>query len=305
MARGPAVAKHVEVLANALDTEIIKTAQINSRNKTVQRAKKRKERSEKKQKDNNSETEPPKKKRKINSRIIAFNKEPEVIRVLSELFFSTKIYSPALNKLGIYIGAENTTTFHHFYPVCLCDTNGTKEKPRSYLIGVTRPPVIFTILRHAFDILYGDKPEYKGRHDEWDIYRWNKKYYGSKIEKQSKNFIVLASELAQTRPYGGSEVGSSVHWTEECKTTGKFNKGISVEEGLSKPVSWASPPAFAEVYPSTYLAELLKAVNELNEKENEAKQEATAMLETKETKELVLQLDNEDNSDTDGSSSED
>lgn len=276
--------------------EIIQ-AQIDSQKKSLKKAEKRKTRADKKKRERPSpKGEPNTKKKKLNSRVIPFLSHPDALTVLRTVFCCLPAVNSALGKKGFFLSLEDATVYHKFYPILLSEGT-TKKKPADYLIGAAKAPVIFTGLREAFDILYGSSPEYSGRYEDWEVYRWNKRYYGAKIEKQSKSLAVHAMEIAQTRAFGGSSILGGVHWAEEDKNTNKISRAISVAEVYEKTggkIDFSPVPDIFDVYPRNYLRDLTEKVTQTEQSINDAVTESEKALQSSEIRTIIESLDEDD-----------
>lgn len=252
-------------------------------------------------KDNKSE--PPKKKEKKSTIIPITVRDIEAIR---QKFYTVPVYLPLIGKVALFSGVSNETLAFAAYPIILGPLTKQDGKyiAKDYILGVSRIPYIFTILRGLFEELYPEKSAMDCCN--WEVYRLNRAYYTVKPEKASYNQDLLELQLAETKPLGGPKDTPSVHWLEENKLK-RWEKAITLETYFKdkdiRKIKGGKIPADAKSFPSDYLNTINEKVEELKKDLLLSQDKAKNELGKKEIAEAMKNL-KDDASDSDSDESD-
>ncbi len=265
----------------------------------LKNALKSEERKKKQKRKLSDKVEPPKKKEKKSTVIPVTANDLKEIR---KRFYTTPVFLPLLDKVALYSGLTNETMCFAAYPILLtpCERKDGKNVPKDYILGVTRPQVIFTVLRDIFKTLYPEKNAMDCMN--WEVYRSNRSYYTVKVEKASYNQEVLELQMVETKPFGGPKDPSSVHWLEENKLK-RWVKTVSLEEYFKdKNINKIKPPPIpsnSKPWPSNHLNQINQKVEELKKNLLLAEETAKTELNKKDISEAMANLkeDSADESD--------
>lgn len=256
----------------------------------LKNALKSEERKKKQKRKLSDKAEPPKKKEKKSTVI------PVTVNDLKEIrkrFWTTVVYLPLLDKIALYSALTNETMCFACYPILLgpCEKRDGKNIPKDYILGVSRPQVIFTVLRDIFKTLYPEKNAMDCMN--WEVYRSNRSYYTVKVEKASYNQDVLELQMAETKPFGGPKDTPSVHWMEESGLK-RWVKTISLAEYFKdKNVNKIKPPPIppnAKPWPSNHLSQIKQKVEDLKKSLLLAEEAAKVEMNKKEIKDAMENL---------------
>lgn len=256
----------------------------------LKNALKSEERKKKQKRKLSDKPEPPKKKEKKSTVI------PTSVNDLKEIrkrFYTSVVYLPLLDKIALYSGLTNETMCFACYPILLgpCEKKDNKNVPKDYILGVTKPSVIFTVLRDIFEKLYPERNSLDFMN--WEVYRSNRSYYTVKVEKASYSQDVLELQMVETKPFGGPKDPPSVHWLEENKLK-RWVKTISLEEYFKdKDPNKIKPPPIpkgTKPWPSNHLQYINQKVENLKKDLLLAQETATVELNKKEIAEAMNNL---------------
>ena len=276
--------------------------QIDAELKNALKSEERKKKQKRKLSDKDK-TEPPKKKEKKSTSIPLTVEDLKLIR---ERFYTVPVYLPLLDKLALYSGLTNEALAFNAYPILLSAAikKDGKSVPQDYILGVSKPPIIFTVLRDIFKILYPERNPMDCIN--WDVYKFNRAFYGFKTEKASYNQDLLQLSMAETKPFGGPRDPSNIHWLEENKLK-RFVKTISLEEYFKdkdiKKIKNPEIPTTAKPWPANYLNQINEKVEALKKSLLLAEEKAEGALRKKEIADAIKNLKetSEDTSDDDES----
>lgn len=248
---------------------------------------------------------PVKKKAKPSPPTLKFTAEH--LEMVKTQFWTTLQYMPSLNKTVLFSGVTGEVMCFGAYPILIKEYN-KKEGPLPidcYLLGVTRPQIVLNVLRHLFAKAYPDnKP---GDFNTWEVYRWNRAFYGSKIEASSYSPEYNALEILEQKPYGGQREVSAVNmkvestlfrWKKYAQSVNDYiERRFSREEHYIQPV----PPKGATPYPPDYLAKVAHKITDLKKMELSAAEKAKSAISAEEMREVFdnLQDESPENSDED------
>lgn len=244
-------------------------------------------------------TQPPKKKAKPTVTILPFNSDH--LEMVKTAFWTTVQFMPSLNKLVLFSGVTGEVMCFGAYPILIKEYN-KKEGPLPmdcFILGVTRPQIVLHLLRTLFTQAYPD--EQPGEFQRWDIYRWNRAFYGSKIEAASYSPEYNPLELLEQKPFGGPKEVYSVNMKVETTLFRwkKYSQSIvdyisyrfTSESSFKQP----TPPKNATPYRPDYLTQVAHTVTELKKQESKATEKAKAALATSEMREAFENLEDTSN----------
>ena len=199
---------------------------------------------------------------------------------------------PLLNRIVLFSGVTSETMAFNSYPILVAPFN-KKDGPlrrEQYLLGVSKPQIIFTILREAFKELHPDKPE--GEYQFWTPYKWNKAYYGAKTEHLSYSSEFPAIQLLETKPFGGSKDAPSVNILEESKLK-RWAKSIAIADFIAgidiSKIKSPKIPKCAISWKSNHLDNIKEGARRLKEEQEKAAKESENELNEKNIKEAMSQ----------------
>ena len=250
--------------------------------------------------------EPPKKKAKTNP-AIPFTKED--LEAIEFFTMSVPIVFPTLNKRGLVSGLTNETMNFNAYPIIIKEYAKKKDgpiPPDSYILGVTKPTLALIILKLVFKLNHSDRDG--GEIGNWPVYRWNRAYYGSKVETAAiAQGLGGYLDLLETKPFGGNREVTSVNMRNEATLQRYTKYGVSVSEYLlhkypgdeNHNLTITIPLRTSTPFSKDYLAKMTKAINEVKKKELNAEEKAKEALSTEEMKEAFDNLDDSDEEDED------
>lgn len=246
----------------------------------------------------NEETHNSKKKKEKTSYIPLTKSDLDLLKFY---FWTEPQIIPSLNKVGLFSGVTGELMFFAAYPILIAPYD--RKKPVSeYILGVSKPQVIFSILRMIFKKAH---PECEVTEFQfWDPYKWNKAYYGSKTEAQSHKISYPVS-LGSSRPFGGTEHFQTVNWVEESKLK-RYQKSISIPKYLKKrnPMKEKSKflidmklPVDVSCYPDDYLENLSCQVAKFRMQQEEADRLANEKMTQSEVVEAMKEIENNNHQD--------
>lgn len=276
--------------------------QVDAELKNALKSEERKKKQKRKLSDKDK-VEPPKKKEKKSTSIPLTLEDLEMIR---QRFYTVPVYLSLLDKLALYSGLTNETLAFSAYPILLSPAHKKDQKqvPQNYILGVSRPAIIFTVLRDIFKVRYPERNPMDCIN--WDVYRFNRAYYAFKTEKASYNQDILQLTMAETKPFGGPRDPANIHWLEENKLK-RWVKAISLEEYFKdkdvKKIKNPPIPASAKPWPANYLNQINEKVEALKKNLLLAEEKAEGALKRKEIEDAMKNLkdDSEGTSDEDDS----
>jgi len=273
--------------------------------KSLERKELAKQRAERpKTKDNGK---PAKKKQKISPDIPFTQRDLEELKIV---FWTTVQYLPAVNKLVLYSGLTNEVMCFTAYPIIVKEYNKKDgELPMdSYILGVTRPQAVLHTIRNLFTKLYPEASP--GDYNLWELYRWNRAFYGSKVENASFSSEYNALEMLESKPFGGNREVPSINMKVESTLFRhkKYSKSVPkyIKEKFinSNSFKQALPPSRASPYPEDFLTQVAEKIRDLKKREKTATERARDALSTEEMKEAFDKLGSGDGSCSDVSEDE-
>lgn len=240
------------------------------------------------------EDKPAKKKAKPTPPTLKFTSEHlEMVKVE---FWTTLQYMPSVKKKVLFSGVTGEVMCFGSYPILIKEYN-KKDGPLPvdcFILGVTRPAIVLNVLRHLFVRAYPDAEP--GDFNLWDIYRWNRAFYGSKIESASYSPEYNSLELLEQKPFGGQREVSSVNmkvestlfrWKKYAQPVSDYIANRFTKDGdFIQPV----PPKCATTYAPDYLAKVAHKISDLKKQESAATDKARKALNTEEMREAFENL---------------
>lgn len=274
--------------------------QVAAEYKNAQKSEERKKNQKRKQSEAEKEDQPPSKKAKKTNSIPLSDGDLEAIRT----FFWTAVdYNPLVDKVGLRSGLSNEVMYFGAYPILLAPAQRVAGNlvATEYVLGVSKPQYVLGGLRKIFEKRYPDKNAVE--FTLWDVYKWNRAYYGVRVEKVSYNSDIYEYQCVETKPFGGPKDQPTVHWSEETKLS-RWKKAIKIEEYFKdkNPNRMHNPriPDTAKPWPSDYLARIAARVEELKKSMAKAEAAAEDKLNDKAIRETMNNLaDDSDDEDSD------
>jgi len=237
--------------------------QVDAELKNALKSEERKKKQKRKLDSKDTKSEPPLKKEKKSTVIPITVRDIDAIR---QKFYTVPVYLSLLDKVALFSGVSNETLAFAAYPIILgpLTKQDGKYVAKDYILGVSRIPYIFTILRKLFEELYPEKNAMDCCN--WQVYKLNRAYYTVKPEKTSYNQDQLELQLAETKPLGGPKDTPSVHWLEENKLK-RWEKAVTLETYFKdkdiRKIKGGKIPTTAKPFPSDYLNMINERVEEL------------------------------------------
>lgn len=234
----------------------------------------------------------PKPKKKKNDNFIPVS--PRDLEAIRDHFWTTTIDVPLLKRRILISTYTCELMSFGCYPILLSaprKVNG-KNKPDGYCLGVTRAPLVLSGLRKLFSTLY---PERLATDFQlWDAYRWNRSYYGAKVEKMSYQNEAIELQMIETKPFGGPKDPTTVHWLEESKLA-RWEKAVSLESYFAQypDIDKLPRPKLNQnfkVWPANHLANINSKVEELKKQFLSAENAATEKLQNSDVAEAMKNL---------------
>lgn len=254
-----------------------------------------------------STDEPPKKKTKVNPGIPFTKEDLEAIEFYT---MSLPIVYPTLNKRGLISGLTNENMNFDAYPIIIKEYVKRKDGPKppveSYILGVTKPSLALIILKLVFKLNHADRDG--GEIGNWPVYRWNRAYYGSKVETTANlQGIKHYLELLEQKPFGGNREVASVNMRNESTLLRYAKYAVSVSDYLlhkypgdeNHNLTITMPLRTSTPFSKDYLTKMANAINEVKKRELNAEAKAKEALSTEEMKEAFENLDDSDEEDED------
>lgn len=161
------------------------------------------------------------------SRGILYDADAQLKTVLQNLGCSA-VRCPLTGKDHLYSTLSAEPAFFYAYPVLLGapEAKGKLKSSTEHVCGVTKQELVFSVLRKSFADLFGSKlaPE---QIEDWDLWKWNKAYYGQSVVKRAPTWIDLQNKHMQHRFLGGDKCPTHVTVFNEVNTA-KSSKALDM-----------------------------------------------------------------------------
>ena len=230
---------------------------------------------------------PAKKKQKVAPSIPFTERDLEEIKIA---FWTTLQYLPPVNKSVLYSGLTNEIMCFSAYPIIIKEFT-KKDGPLpidSYILGVTKPQAVLHTIRSMFNKLYPDSEP--ADYNLWELYRWNRAYYGSKVENVSFSIEYNALEMLESKPFGGNKEVPSINMKVESTLFRhkKYSKSVPkyIKEKFTSDDSFKQclPPARASPYPEEFLTQVAEKIRDLKKREGTGTKKSKDALSTDDMK---------------------
>ena len=191
-------------------------------------------------------------------RSIAF--KPDHLKVVTKNLGCTSFFCPLTGKHALYSSLTSEPLYFYAYPIVLGapESKGNQNKSAGQLCGVSKQELVFSVLRKSFAEIFPDlEPQ---QIDDWDLWKWNKAFYGQSVVKRAQPWTELENKHVQHRFLGGDKCPAHVNLFNEVKSV-KASKTVDMAE------IFADTPG-AQCFDRKFIFDLRKNAEELAKKKN-------------------------------------
>ncbi len=179
-------------------------------------------------------------------REIAYN-EMTQLAIIKDVLACSVITNPYNNTKLLYSGITCEPMAFKTYVIVLHKPPKKGELVGPYLAGVTRPELVFTVLRRAWSLLH---PEQQTDYSDWELYKWNVLYYGKSLAGKAVPWLELETQNQNFRFNGGSKSIPNTNIVTEAVYS-KWKYAVSLNEILGKEVPTRLVDELNEIVKST------------------------------------------------------
>lgn len=153
-----------------------------------------------------SDKEPASKRPKTAASSRAVEFKTEQLKVIKDNLGAAPLTDPLTGKKCIYSALTAEPIFFFAYPIVLGapQSKGNLNSTTPLLTGVSRPELVFTVLRKSFADLFPQlAPE---QINDWQVWKWNRAFYGQGVVKKAQTWGDLQKKVYQLRFLGGDKL---------------------------------------------------------------------------------------------------